>query len=290
MEPHEWPLTEIRRLAGSSGKPLEVSCAQALLAHGWTAQLGSHFKDGALDIIRELDVLAEKTGKVPNFEQVTFRLRLLVSCRGFLPDRAALAYSVSNVSVPTPKAGLLSSYRGRKLNRHGTSTGPFYDLEQAAAAELLRLTLLNQAAPFVAFDLLEYSQPKSGSKPAEYKRAGDGDRQLFTAVDSAIKAAFYWRQQQYSEGGYFAVLNVPICLLAKRFWAVCVDGGRVGEPELRWAGYQNNSYPDHPTHTQQIALVWSSDQISILIDALDQLFVWMGKEMQKTEYTLLWAA
>jgi hypothetical protein len=55
----DWPKHEVRQAAESSGKPLEVGCAQALLAAGWNARLGSHFTGEGLDGTRELDVLAE---------------------------------------------------------------------------------------------------------------------------------------------------------------------------------------------------------------------------------------
>ena len=67
MRNTDWPPAEILRIARTSGKPLEVECAEAFLAAGWTARLGSYYADGALDVPRELDVLAEKSVKLDIF-------------------------------------------------------------------------------------------------------------------------------------------------------------------------------------------------------------------------------
>ena len=52
----DWPPAEIDRIARTSGKPFEVECAEAFLAAGWTARLGSYYADGG-DVPRELDCL-----------------------------------------------------------------------------------------------------------------------------------------------------------------------------------------------------------------------------------------
>jgi hypothetical protein len=81
----DWPPREIANVAKTSGRPLEVVCAQAFLAAGWTARLGSYFSDG-LDGTRELDVLAEREELLPAPLAIPVRIRALVSCRGFLPS------------------------------------------------------------------------------------------------------------------------------------------------------------------------------------------------------------
>jgi hypothetical protein len=119
MNISDWPKEEIQRLARSSGKPMEVLCAQAFLAAGWTARLGSHFNSDPFDTIRELDVLAEKEEQLPALGDLTFRLRVLVSCRGFPSERAPLTYSVSTSSVPSFSPRSLSSHRARQSNTGG---------------------------------------------------------------------------------------------------------------------------------------------------------------------------
>lgn len=87
MSHTDWPKEEVQQLAESSGRPLEVACAQAFLAAGWSARLGAHFARGALDEDRELDVLAVKEERLLARSGVTVRLRALISCRGFPSER-----------------------------------------------------------------------------------------------------------------------------------------------------------------------------------------------------------
>jgi hypothetical protein len=285
----DWPKEEVRRLAENSGKPLEVACAQALLAAGWSARLGAHFASGALDEDRELDVLAVKEERLLARSGVTIRLRALISCRGFPSERAPLTYSVSSSCVPSFAPRLLSSHRALQAVQgvqHGTLPG----LEQHGAAELLRVTELDTERALVAFDIIERMLPKGRKKgqlgTTTYKAIGDG--QLFKAIDSALSAAFYWRQQDYSDASYFVVLNIPVFLLSIPFWDVCIDQAKVGEPAIQKRGYQNNLYPDRPNPTQAIVLVWTRDELPALVQALDSLFDWLRAELRKREHLLRW--
>jgi len=164
---------------------MEVLCAQAFLAAGWTARLGSHFTSDPFDTIRELDVLAEKEERLPALGDLTFRLRVLVSCRGFPTERAPLMYSVSTSCVPSFSPRLLSSHRARQSNTGVPHYGTLPSLEEASAKRLLSATSLAAARPVVAFDMLErnVSIRRGANKvaTASYKRCGDGDRQLYSA-------------------------------------------------------------------------------------------------------------
>ena len=281
MKNTDWPKDEIQRVARSSGKPLEVSCAEAFLAAGWRARLGSHFADGALDVIRELDVLAEK--EEPLSSDIPVRGRAVVSCRGFPPDRSPLMYSVSQSSVPSFLPRLLSSHRTRQpWPGQEQAYGPLDDLEGRAAAQLLNASGLTGSRPLVAFDMLERTETKpkrsknAGEAAVTYGRSRDGDRLLFGAVDSSIKAAFFWVQEDYQrhEAIHFAALNVPICVLSLPFWDICIDRGILGEPEVKYRGYQSNAYPASPSSKEVMALVWSVDGMADLVTALDDLFRW----------------
>jgi len=170
--------------------------------------------------------------------------------------------------------------------------GQLPHLEEHSATQLLHAAGLNAARPLVAFDVLERPDPpknKAGqTKAPTLKRAADGDRYLFRAIDSALSAAFYWRQRDYSDGSYFVVLNVPVCLLSIPFWDVCIDQAKVGEPAIRSRGYQSNSYPDRPYPTQAMVLVWTREELPSLVRALDNLFHWLREELTKPEYISLW--
>jgi hypothetical protein len=151
--------------------------------------------------------------------------------------------------------------------------------------QLLRLTSLDTVRPLVAFDVLERNErkvKKSDVPRVEFSRCKDGDRHLFTAIDSSINAAFHWRDKDYHESANFAVLNVPVCVLSMPFWDVCIDGGKVAEPELRRSGYQTSSYPDLGVPSVELmALVWSSEDISGLVASLDGLFAWLCEEARR---------
>jgi hypothetical protein len=286
MSLSDWPKGEVRRLAQSSGKPLEVACAQAFLAAGWSARLGSHFASGALDEARELDVLAVKDETLLTRTGVTARLRVLISCRGFPNERVPLTYSVSSSCVPSFAPRLLSSHRER------AGYGVLPELEERSASQLLRVTELDTARALVAFDIIERTLPKEGKgknappRPTTYKIVGD--EQLFKAIDSALSAAFYWRQQAYSDANNFVVLNVPVFLLSTPFFDVCIDQANVGEPAVRKRGYQSNSYPDRPSPTQAMVLVWTRDELPTLVEALDSLYIWLLEELTNPEYLLRW--
>ncbi len=203
MKNTDWPKGEIQRLARSSGKPLEVSCAEGFLGAGWKARLGSHFADGALDVIRELDVLDEKEEVLA--ANLPVRVRALVSCRGFPPERSPLAYSVSQSSVPSFAPRVLSGHRAQPqpwLSRD-QAYGPLDDLEGKAATRLLQASGLSTSRSLVAFDMLERNEVVSrrlrntDKAIVTYGRCRDGDRQLFGAVDSSVKAAFFWVKEDY---------------------------------------------------------------------------------------------
>jgi hypothetical protein len=285
----EWPKAEVQRLAESSGKPLEVICAQQFLSARWKARLGSYFTDGELKTLRELDVLAEKEEPLPEWRGAICRLRVLVSCRGFLPERSPMTYSVSTNCVPGFTPRLLSSHRAARAGAVSERTGLLPGLEQAGATQLLRASSLDTARPLVAYDMLERNEvTKQKGKDqfdttVEYKRCKDGDRQLFTAIDSCVKAAFYWTQQDYQYPASFITLNVPVCVICKPFWDVCIDDGKVSEPEVRQRGYQTNLYPSHPRPQEAMALVWTVDEMAQLVVALDALFAWFRDELKNPD-------
>jgi hypothetical protein len=285
MKNTDWPKSEIQRLARSSGKPLEVSCAEGFLGAGWKARLGAHFADGALDVIRELDVLAEKEEVLA--ASLPVRVRALVSCRGFPPERSPLAYSVSQSSVPSFAPRVLSGHRTQEHPWPGRDPayGPLDDLEGRAATRLLQASELSASRSLVAFDMLERNEVVSkktkniDEATVTYSRCRDGYRQLFGAVDSSVKAAFFWVQEDYQRQSQFAALNVPVCILSLPFWDACIDGGNVAEPEVKHRGYQSNAYPGRPASKEVMTLVWDVAELPALIAALDNLFLWFRDEI-----------
>src|SRR5262249_43212234 len=160
-------------------KPLEVLCAEHLLAEGWSAWLGSHFADN--DTIRELDVLAEKSTWI-DYLQVTCKIRLLLSCKGFPREWSPVSYSVSRSHVPGIGDHFLSSHRAR-FRVQESEYGPIPNLESDAASHFMLAAALADTRPVVAFDVFERIDGKptkpSRSSATTYKRRGDGDRRIF---------------------------------------------------------------------------------------------------------------
>jgi len=263
-------------------------CAEAFLSENWAARLGSYYADGALDVPRELDVLVEKSVKLDDGSEVVVRVRALVSCRGFPEDRSPLLYSVSEASVPSYEPRLFVEHRGPwALSPGSQAHGSLPSLEVTSALHLRKLLELMTARPIVAFDMIERREtiPTQRGTPlppvVDYVRVKDGDSSLFKAVDSAIKAAFYWRKQDYNREGFFVTVNVPVCLLSCPFWDVCIDRGHVGQPEVFNKGLMVNLYPASPHAQELMCLVWSTDQLAALIRGLDGVFAWFVNQMKE---------
>ena len=279
MKNTDWPTSEIFRIAQTSGKPLEVVSAEAFLGAGWTARLGSYYLDGARDIPRELDVLAERTVDLDVGIGLKLRVRALVSCRGFPEDRSPVFYSVSSESVPSFEPRLFVEHRGpwAVVDPRGPSWGSLSTLERRAADLTLELCGLTGTRPVAAMDMIERTVVKSEDT---YARMKDGDRTLFKAADSAIKAAFYWKQEDYQRGGDFAALNIPVCVLSCPFWDVPIDHGTTGQPEVCGKGYMVNLYPAHPCAKELMCLFWAADEVSLLVTALDELLSWFSGQIK----------
>lgn len=278
MKSTEWPKTEVKAATEGTGKPAEVGCAQAFLAAGWTARLGSYYADGALDVPRELDVLAVKETPPLGPAGPIIRVRALVACRGFPPERAPLTYSVSSSIVPPFEPRFLSAHRSSHTRPGArTNIGAMVDLERAGADRFLAATL-EDARPVVALDILEREAPKNQPKAAPtVQRAKGGDARLFSAFDSALKAALFWMAEDYksqTDSMTFATLNVPVCLLSVPFWDVCIDPGTTAEPTLRSRAYQSGLYPERPIAREILTLVWTQDELPALVAGLDDLFTW----------------
>jgi hypothetical protein len=185
---------EIRELARTSGKPLEVDCARAFLTYGhdWTAVLGSYYEDGE-GPPRELDVLAVRTEQV-RYKSVptttTCRLRALISCRGFPENAYPLTFSVAQNSPMVLPANLPLAVRLQP--GLSASESDVFKLGPIMARAWIKCTGL-ATRPLVAMDVLEPEKNKSIGR--EYKLKGD--RRLYSAFDSAVKAAMFWVHEDH---------------------------------------------------------------------------------------------
>lgn len=285
-----WPPEEILRIARTSGKALEVRCAETFLSGGWSARLGSYFADGALDVPRELDVLAEKARPLPSGNSVRVGIRAVISCRDFPGDRSPLTYSVTTKAIPSFTPRVIAEHRVPwAFDGMEFSYGPLPKYEALCAKLLTQLTGGGERRHIVAFDMLQRKEPskRTGSDQAvvvEFSRMSDGDRSVFKAVDSAIKAAQYWGRQEQQDGEFFATITVPILLLGGSFWDVCIDGGEAAEPRFACNGWMANLFPrvGGPGPARELTtLVWSVEQVGRLVEALDRAFAFFWVEIDK---------
>lgn len=273
-----WTPEEISKAVAASGKPLEVTSAQAFLrANGWTATLGTYFEErNTLKPPRELDVLAtrEITIEGDRNTQLTCRVQALVSCKGFTDTQLPIGYSLLDSSVPALPPGVGSQHRARQNGHPDETYGRVMDFEASAASLLLKTLNLAGGRSLVALDIID----------AKKEKKLVGDRELFEGVDSAMKAAFYWQGAHLNEGGYFIGLYVPVLVLRRPLWEVPIDEGILGNPTESRRGYLTCRYPkpDHslprsPTVDVTVFIV-SREDLDALVRAFDDLFTWLAAE------------
>jgi hypothetical protein len=273
-----WTPNDIATVASASGKPLEVSAAQAFLAvRGWSAHLGTYFDEhNTLKPPRELDVLAVKESLFDGQRgvQVTCRLQGLISCKGCTPTQEVVGYSLGAAAVPAFAARVLSQHRAPR-NEYPTETyGRLEDLEKAAAARILANLALATAPRVVALDIVD---DKAGTKRLV------GDKDLFEGIDSALKAAFYW-QQVHLSGEQCITLHVPVLVVLRPWWQVPIDGGTIGTPTQCKRGYLTCRYPnpDHgPPRARTVevtVIIVSRDDVDNLVSAFEDLHIWLSRE------------
>lgn len=262
----------LRALASATGKPLEVICAREFLnyGHGWTVQLGSYFHDYN-GPPRELDVLATREETIVQKTRgvsATCRVRALISCRGFAEDTYPITYSVAAGSQLVQPPALPAAFRGWPVLVQTRST------EAELAATWLRLLGLEKTPPVVAIDVIE--PELNPAKRSACSHRLKGDRRIYTAIDSAVKAALYWIDSDTIAIPELATLTVPICVFSERPSDFNIDTGRLGSPELRSRAYQTNSFPSGAGHAYRAnisTVMMAETEIGSLVPALESLFL-----------------
>ena len=155
------------------------------------------------------------------------------------------------------------------------------DIEKDGATWVLRNTALRAERPIVAFDTVKRSEKVKGGKPTgETSYDLGGDRPLSDGLDSALRAALFWKWQDRQDGEQHYTLYVPILVLASRWWDTCIDGGQVAGPVLRACGYQTSRYPHERRMVNTMVIVWSREELPALVQDLRKLFNWFGHECQ----------
>lgn len=290
MSTDSWSKNEIKKLAVASGKPLEVQCAEAFLRAGWGVRLGTYFHDVSSEKVRELDVLIENTkqfeGHASNRDVIQWKvcLRILGSCKGFPSECEPATYSMSASSNTVHRPCFMYYSRGP----FGVGATP--SMGHHSASRVLNHANLT-ARQVVGFDIFERElrgKRKDEKSPAlfEYKRKTDKD--LFEGLDSAIKAAVYWDQQDRNQWGGnniagYAALHIPLLVSAHPFWDVLIDGGLANEPEVKHHGYHVGLYPFSEIERRAkpiTSIIWSAPKLDELTTLMGDLFEYFVDEVR----------
>ena len=290
MSTADWDKTEIKRLAHVSGRPLEVRCAEAFLKARWQVSLGTFYTDFASEKIRELDFLAERdfpfNAQNANRDLIEWsvRLRILGSCKGFPPEHSPATFSVSADSMIVKRP----SFMCYECGIHGRNVAE--RMRRRSAELFLRHAGLSGAQQVVGFDILQRKEDQKKSQPViEYSRKTDRD--LYDGLDSAVKAAVYWyqedrRQERRRTGGSnrgYIALNIPLLVSAIPFWNVSLDKGVAAEPEQRGSGFHISLYPsgDGEMPPEPImSVLWAADEVDTLTGRLGQFIDWFVDEIE----------
>lgn len=287
----EWDKAEIKKLAQASGKPLEVQCAEAFLKAGWRVSLGTFYTDIASEKIRELDALMEKSlaFSLPDAQKTlnwTLKIRVLASCKGFPQEHGPATYSVSTKSGNVQKPSFMcydTEWRGGGFAETMSGQG---------ATRLLHFAGLSDAQQVVGFDILrreDISQRRKDPKHSpQFEYSRNGDRDLYEGLDSAIKAAAYWfqedRRQRHQRMGARdckIVMNIPLLVTSLPFWDVSIDKGTPDEPQLKNAGFHVSLYPplenDRPPEAV-MSILWEAAKLHELTHHLDGLLEFLADE------------
>jgi hypothetical protein len=281
-----WDKNELKKLALKSGRPLEIQCAEAFLKARWQVRLGTFYNDIASEKIRELDVLAEKkesfqiTGSNRDAVEMTLCVRILGSCKGFAPEHGPAIYSVfaNSPSVQKPRVMCYETeLRGKN----------FADsMRQQCAKNFLHSVSLSTAQQIVGFDIIQCREDQRKPPQVEYLRKTDRD--LYEGLDSALKAALFWYQEdkrqgknRYGGNSCYVAVNIPLLVTSLPFWNVSIEGGNPGEPELKSSGFHVSLYPsgDKEKPPQSImSILWEAAKLEELTRHLDQLFEFIVDE------------
>lgn len=277
MPIESWNKDEIKKLALVSGKPLEVQCAEAFMNAGWQVRLGTYYHDFSSDRVRELDILIEKDETfVSNSQSWRIRVRILGSCKGFPAEQGPVTYSLSNPASPIGHSVHKPMFFYYTRGPFGTGIGR--PLGKQGAEVLLAKLPFRMTRQIVGFDIFQCKESLKTPGFPEYSRKTDRD--LYEGLDSALKAAVFFDKADRQKfkgiivGEGYAVLNIPLLITSIPFWDVSIDGGKPGDPELRFSGYHVGLYPSSDEAQQPfqiMSILWALPRIHDLPVLLDSL-------------------
>lgn len=277
-------LENVKDVASRSGRPLEVVAARSFLevpgtmAEGlskkpWTVDLGSYFEDG--EKVRELDVLARRQHYIKDPGGFNCVLEAFVSCKGFQDDEHPVAYTVKQKLELEPKNPPLL------LTTVGPSPARYTKLGVAAVQQIFSILAVDfqeesfEAVRTVGFEVAK--EPQEGKK--DWRALGD--RNVFEGLDSALRAALFWKRMQlppnHSTNEYLVRVQIPILVLQRPWYAISIDDGTVGIPVKTSLGYTASLYPlgGGAMPVPMFMLLVARESLPDLQRVLTSLFGWM---------------
>lgn len=284
MDAVESEKEQLRKLAQTSGKPLEIQAAAAIeralryvppsVSH--TLSLGSYFVDAATEKHRELDVLVEIPFPwVHNGLEIEQTSYLLCSCKGFPENVQPITYSMPTSEGPDYSAPSFPCSKESLLAHQP-------DMGEIVASKFLSGEYFRRTKRILGFDTVH---TEHGGKPNQQhlKLSRKGDRDLFLdGWDSAVKASLYWADLP-SVKSHYARLLVPILVLPKAWWDFPLKDGKVREPEECSFGHTTTLYPIQGRKARPrllTTIIVSLDGLEELIGSLKYLLCNFGEQLR----------
>jgi hypothetical protein len=177
---------EIRK----TGFELEYRVSESFRRHGWTVITNKYYVDDLQETVREIDLVAYRTGKVQHFRVVT---TIIVSCKKNSRDAWVLLAKQIDPNDPNVDWRPLHAWASDRALQHVIGTPEWRD-EFIAHAARYQCGDLNEVPEQHLFAFQEMN--KETGKPND-------DKNIFAAVTSLMKA------QAYELGALPLRLRVP---------------------------------------------------------------------------------
>jgi hypothetical protein len=289
--PPEPSLAErLKDVAKRSGKPLEVVCARSFLQapaipynlneekERWKVSPSSYYVDGLTEKIREIDVIARRQRFTAiNDSGFNSSLEVFMSCKGFPPDEYPITFSTMQTVEMLLESPPVVSFSAN-LPTVTPSIG-----KDAANALLWFMCGRNSAKKAALPQTIGFDIIKDPRSPGKDWRAL-GDRTLFEGLDSALRAALYWKSLTFgpfhNQSERTLRVQVPVLVLSRPWHQFSIDSGSVEEAVETSLGFTANPYPaggPGAIPTPLFTLLISADRLPDLQTALAEVYFQMWK-------------
>lgn len=161
-----------------TGFELEYRMAECFRTHGWTVIANKYYVDDVQEAVREIDLVAYKTGKVQHFRVVT---TVIVSCKKTERDAWVLLAKSLDPSDPNIDWQPLHSWSSDRALQHMISA-PEWPAEFISHAQENQCGELNEIPKRHIFAFQEMNKTTAKA---------NNDKNIFAAVTSLMKAQAY---------------------------------------------------------------------------------------------------